>query len=159
MHATRPSGRSGIRRSAAGLAISQETMEMQNTTNAWTPTLIISDFDRRRLSALAAAAMDRAPDLADGLIAELERATVVGADSVPAGVVRMGSTVTFRAGDGAARRVTLVFPGDADIAEGRISILTPVGTALIGLSEGQSMTWTTRDGREQELTVLAVDAA
>jgi len=132
---------------------------MQTNNHAWPATLIISDFDRRRLNALAVAAMERTPELADELIAELERATIVGADSLPADVVRMGSTVTFRAGDGTSRRVTLVFPGEADIAKGRISILTPVGTALIGLSEGQSITWTTRDGREQELTVLAVESA
>jgi len=132
---------------------------MQTNNHAWPATLIISDFDRRRLNALAVAAMERTPELADELIAELERATIVGADSLPADVVRMGSTVTFRAGDGTSRRVTLVFPGEADIAKGRISILTPVGTALIGLSEGQSITWTTRDGREQELTVVAVESA
>jgi regulator of nucleoside diphosphate kinase len=52
--------------------------------------------------------------------------------------------------------VTLVYPAEADIAEGRISVLTPVGTALIGLRAGQSITWRTRDGRKQVLTVLRV---
>ncbi|HMN87793.1 MAG TPA: nucleoside diphosphate kinase regulator [Bauldia sp.] len=130
---------------------------MQNTNPAWNATLIISDLDRRRLDALATAAMERSPDLADGLMAELDRATIVGAESMPADVIRMGSTATFRSGDGTTRRVTLVFPADADIASGRVSVLTPVGTALIGLSEGQSITWTTRDGREQQLTVLEVE--
>ena len=46
----------------------------------------------------------------------------------------MGSTVIFRSEDGETRRVTLVFPGQADISKGKISILTPVGAALIGLS-------------------------
>jgi regulator of nucleoside diphosphate kinase len=55
--------------------------------------------------------------------------------------------------------VTLVFPAEADIAEGKISVLTPVGAALIGLTEGQSIMWTTRDGRDQELTILSVKAA
>ncbi|MGE0241516.1 MAG: GreA/GreB family elongation factor, partial [Parvibaculaceae bacterium] len=48
------------------------------------------------------------------------------------------------------------FPGEADIAEGRLSILTPVGTALIGLSVGQSILWTGRDGQQHKLTVLDV---
>jgi regulator of nucleoside diphosphate kinase len=44
----------------------------------------------------------------------------------------------------------------ANIAEGRISVLTPVGTALLGLTAGQSISWLTRDGRRQTLTVLSV---
>jgi regulator of nucleoside diphosphate kinase len=69
----------------------------------------------------------------------------------------MGSTVQFKSDDGQQRRVILVFPGEADISQGKISVLTPVGAALIGLSEGQSIMWTTRDGRDQQLTVLAVE--
>ncbi|MNW16687.1 nucleoside diphosphate kinase regulator [compost metagenome] len=52
--------------------------------------------------------------------------------------------------------MTLVFPKDADISEGRISVLTPIGTALLGLSAGQTMGWTARDDRRHTLTVLAV---
>ena len=48
------------------------------------------------------------------------------------------------------------FAQQADSAAGRISILTPVGTALIGLSEGQSMTWSDRSGKAKRLTVLEV---
>ena len=68
----------------------------------------------------------------------------------------MGSTLTFKPDTGEAKTVTLVFPGDADISEGKVSILTPVGTALIGLSAGQSIQWTARDGHRHELSVLAV---
>jgi regulator of nucleoside diphosphate kinase len=50
-----------------------------------------------------------------------------------------------------------VFPGDADISTNRVSVLTPIGTALLGLSTGQSIRWKTRDGREQELTVIGVE--
>ena len=55
-------------------------------------------------------------------------------------------------------RVTLVFPGEADIAQGKISILTPIGAALIGLSAGQSIDWTARDGRIHRLKVESVEA-
>jgi regulator of nucleoside diphosphate kinase len=51
----------------------------------------------------------------------------------------------------------LVFPGQADIAAGKISILTPIGAALIGLSQGQSIDWKTRDGRSRQLTILSVE--
>jgi regulator of nucleoside diphosphate kinase len=131
----------------------------QKTHDRWTPALVVSDVDWGRLNRLATAAMDRIPEIADELLSEMERATVVERDLMPPNVVQMGSTVEFASNDGQHRRVTLVFPADADIAQGKISVLTPVGTALIGLTEGQSIKWTTRDGREPELTVLSVKAA
>jgi regulator of nucleoside diphosphate kinase len=124
----------------------------------WTPSIIVSDIDRDRLSALATAAIDRFPDVAEDLMGEMDRAKVVPSQSFPSGIVRMGSTVEYES-TGQRRRVTVVYPKDADISQGRISILTPVGAALIGLSEGQSIMWTTRDGRTQQLTVIQVEPA
>ena len=69
----------------------------------------------------------------------------------------MGSRVRYRtAADGEERDVTLVFPAEADITRSRVSVMTPVGAALIGLRKGQSITWITRDGRKQVLTVTGV---
>jgi regulator of nucleoside diphosphate kinase len=69
----------------------------------------------------------------------------------------MGSEVEFRDdGSGKSQTVTLVYPGDADISQRRISVLTPVGTALIGLSMGDSITFETRTGDLRRLTVLQV---
>lgn len=127
-----------------------------NRTSGNKPTIVVSDVDYERLANLAASFSDRLPDLADELQSELDRARVVAAGAMPADVVRMGSTVEFRADGGMHRTVTLVFPGDADIATNRISVLTPIGTALLGLAAGQSIRWKTRDGREQELTVASV---
>jgi regulator of nucleoside diphosphate kinase len=121
------------------------------------PRIIVSDIDYNRLTDLAAGVLRRFPDVAEELQSEMDRAEVVSAGSVPAQVVQMGSTVEFRSDAGQHRRVTLVFPAEADISANRISILTPIGTALIGLSTGQSITWTTRDGREHELTVVDVE--
>lgn len=121
------------------------------------PALIVSSTDHRRLMNLADAVEDRVPDVADVLRAELERAQVVAAGDVPTDVVRMGSIVEYSSDVDRRRRVELVFPGDADIAEGRISILTPIGAALIGLAPGQSIAWTARDGRRHSLTVLSVE--
>lgn len=119
------------------------------------PAIIVSVTDHHRLLGLAEAAEGRIPDVASVLQSEMERAQVVAADEVPANVVRMGSIVEFNS-DAGQRRVTLVYPVEADIAEGRISILTPIGAALIGLSQGQSIAWTARDGRRHRLTVLDV---
>jgi regulator of nucleoside diphosphate kinase len=121
------------------------------------PNIIVSDTDQNRLTTLATDALDRFPQAAQELLSEMERAAVVSAEAVPPNVVQMGSGVVFRSDNGETRRVTLVFPGQADIAAGRISILTPIGAALIGLSEGQSIAWKTRDGRLRKLTILAVE--
>lgn len=123
------------------------------------PGIVVSDSDQRRLTVLATTALDRVPEVAEELLNEMERAEVVPAASVPATTVQMDSTVVYRADDGRERRVTLVFPGQADIAEGKISILTPIGTALIGLSEGQSISWMTRDGQRRSMTILSVEPA
>ncbi|RWM13322.1 MAG: nucleoside diphosphate kinase regulator [Mesorhizobium sp.] len=121
------------------------------------PNIRISHSDHARLSALASTVAARNPEASDELFAELERARIVADGSISAGTVQMGSTVTFKPDTGEPKTVTLVFPGDADISEGKVSILTPIGTALIGLSPGQSIMWTARDGRRHELSVLAVN--
>ena len=121
------------------------------------PRIVVSKADHDRLTDLATASLDRVPETAQELLDEMERAEIVGAPAVPANVVGMGSTVTFQSDGGRKRRVTLVFPVAEDIAASRVSVLTPIGTALIGLSEGQSIEWSARDGRRHQLTVLAVE--
>ena len=105
---------------------------------------------------LAETAAPQFAEVAEELLGELDRAKVVSSSRFPADAVRMGSTVVYRASDGSERKVTLVYPGEADIALGRVSILTPIGTALIGLASGQSIAWTARDGKSHELTVISV---
>ena len=119
--------------------------------------IVVSEAEYDRLVGLATAALDRIPEVAEELLAEMDRASVVAEKSVPRNAVRMGSTVEYQTADGEKRRVTLVYPGDANIADGKISIMTPIGTALIGLSPGQSINWIARDGRQHELTVVAVE--
>jgi regulator of nucleoside diphosphate kinase len=134
----------------------ESTMERQPHDQANLPEIIVGDSEHARLTSLATAALDRLPQAADELLSELERATIVADEAVPADVVRMGSTVEFRTEEG-QKRVTLVFPPEADIAAGKVSVLTPIGAALIGLSKGESMAWNSRDGHSHELTVLAVE--
>lgn len=119
------------------------------------PKIIVGANDHARLTDLATAAADRVP-AAEDLLEEMERATVVAPDAVPPDVVRMGSVVEYRTDEG-DKRVTLAFPVEADIAAGKISVLTPIGTALIGLSKGQSISWTARDGKSHRLTVVSVE--
>lgn len=121
------------------------------------PRITVSEVDYVRLVGLAESASDRSPEVAEELRSEIDRADVVPAGTVPDNVVQMGSTVEFRSDTRQQGRVMLVYPGEADIAKGRISILTPIGAALIGLSPGQSIAWTARDGRQHELTVVSVE--
>lgn len=125
-------------------------------SNRRKPKITISKTDFERLTNLATTFAVRSPDAADDLLAELDRARVVFDGWMRADVVQMESTVQYRTDIGDARSITLVFPGDADISQGKVSVLTPIGTALVGLSTGQSMNWTARDGREHELTVMTV---
>jgi len=130
---------------------------MHKSNGPLKPHIVLNDIDCDRLGRLALEASDRLPDVAETLLAELERATILAPEKLPNDVVRMGSTVRYAADDGSERSVTLVYPGEADIAQGRISVLTPIGAALIGLSVGQSIDWTTLDDRSQILTILSVE--
>jgi len=121
------------------------------------PPLMLSQEDRDRLLDLATAAFDRFPDAARRLLEEADRAVVTPPDRLPADVVTMYSFVEFRdEASGELRQVQLVYPGEANIDEGRISVLTLIGAALIGLSVGQSIACATRRGQDRRLTVLRV---
>ena len=124
--------------------------------NRSVPQIIVSTTDYERLTDLANASLQRQPAVAQELLDEMERAKVVDASAVPADVVRMGSTVTFKADDGQTRTLKLVYPVDESLNEHRISVMTPVGAALIGLGVGQSISWAARDGKHHRLTVTKV---
>lgn len=117
------------------------------------PAIILTRTDHERLSRLAEAHALRNPEVSEELLIELDRARIVEDDRIGTDVVRMGSTLRYRSDLGEDRTVTLVFPGEADIAAHRISILTPIGAALIGLSAGQSIDWFARNGRVHRLHV------
>jgi regulator of nucleoside diphosphate kinase len=122
-----------------------------------TPRITLTALDHERLSGLARAAASTMPDMAANLADELDRAHVVGKGRHPADVVCMGCAVEFRdESNGRVQTVTLVYPSEADIEQGKISVLTPIGTALIGLAVGRSITWETRTGELKRLTVLQV---
>ncbi|MCC7081773.1 MAG: nucleoside diphosphate kinase regulator [Burkholderiales bacterium] len=93
----------------------------------------------------------------DKLESELVRAIVVPRDQIPGDVVTMNSRVLFEnETTGARREVTLVYPKDADIDAGKISILVPVGTALLGLRVGQTIDWALPSGEKHRYRVVAV---
>ena len=120
------------------------------------PKIVLGAGDHEKLLGLSGSLSGKLAEMADQILEELDRAKVVPQEKLPPSVVRMGSIVSFETSDGARHRFTLVYPDMADIESGRISILTPIGAALIGLSEGQSIPWQARDGRVLTLTVLDV---
>ena len=123
------------------------------------PPIVLTTDDHARLSSLAEAAADSAPDVYDYLSEELDRATLVRPEAIAPTVVTMNARVTFRdETTGQTRTVTLVYPNEADLAAGKVSVLTPIGAALIGVAEGQSIRWYTRQGEAKNLTVLDVTA-
>lgn len=100
------------------------------------------------------------PDAVELLQAELDRATVLPEKGLPDNVVNMGATVTFRDVDsGQVSRCTLVFPHQADASQQCISVLAPVGAALIGLSEGATIAWPVPGGKLRTLEVVSVEQA
>ncbi|WIY53533.1 nucleoside diphosphate kinase regulator [Devosia sp. YIM 151766] len=122
------------------------------------PAIVVGKADHAKLNELASAGLDRMPEVADRLLGELDRARVVEDKKVPEDVARMGSRVTYRTNSGQEQTVTLVYPADANIDEGKISVMTPIGAALIGLRKSQSITWRDRADKRHMLTVLEVEA-
>jgi regulator of nucleoside diphosphate kinase len=83
----------------------------------------------------------------DRLDGELERAEVVNPIDIPKDVVTMRSTVRLKDLDNGKEMVySLVFPNEADIDEGKISVLAPVGTAMIGYRVGDVIEWEVPSG-------------
>ena len=118
--------------------------------------IMITTADRRELAPLTAAS--RSPgDPADQLAEKLETAVMVEPSAVPPTVVTMNTEMEVRdETSGQVVRLTLVHPRDASIVAGRISVLTPVGVALLGLSEGATVQFTAPSGEEKRLTVLRI---
>ena len=121
------------------------------------PSIRIEEDEIYRLCALADSCMELFPRVAQFLSQEVERATMVADARDLQGVVRMGSKVTYRDDPtGTTRELALVYPHEADVALNRVSILTHVGAALIGLSAGQRIEFRTPGSGTRCITVLAV---
>jgi regulator of nucleoside diphosphate kinase len=143
---------------ARAALIQQGQQEMTDIRRDLTPALTLGKSDHAKLDALGEAGLDRNPGVAEILLTELDRAKVVADNKLPEGVVRMGSRVTYKTDAGQEQTVTLVYPVDADIEEGRISVMTPIGVALIGLKAGQAITWRDRADKRHKLTIVTVAA-
>ncbi|WP_411832729.1 nucleoside diphosphate kinase regulator [Pseudoxanthomonas mexicana] len=121
------------------------------------PSIIVSERDFNRLEQLLDSPALRRLPAALALMEELNRADVRTVEAMPDNVVTMHSTVEcIDELTGESHRLTLVYPHEAEVERGRVSVLAPVGTALLGLSTGQSIDWQTASGRMLRLRVTAI---
>jgi regulator of nucleoside diphosphate kinase len=116
------------------------------------PPIVLIAMDRERLRSLVGAMDDSS--VGGFLREELDRADVVSSIAAPTSLVTMGSEVKFIDHDSdRIRHVRLVYPDEAGAH--RVSVLSPVGSALLGLGPGQSIRWA-EQGTERRLTVLEI---
>lgn len=117
---------------------------------AATPHILVTHSDRARLAALLDSGFARAIESADylnDLRAELDRAEIVAPEDTPDDVVTMNSSVRLYDCDAEeSETFTLVYPNRANIAEGRLSVLAPIGTAILGQRQGDIIHWRTPGG-------------
>ena len=93
----------------------------------------------------------------ENLEIELERAKIIDESDVPKGLVTMNTKFKFEVmQEKKTMVVTIVYPEDANFAEGLISVLAPLGSALIGLQVGQEINWMFPDGKVKRLKILEV---
>lgn len=113
-------------------------------------TIYITEYDAQRLQALInnpSALEHRAPECLKELREELSRAEIVAPEDIPPDVVTMNSTVQIvDVSTKEKETYTLVFPSDADVGEGRISVLAPIGIAMLGCRTGDTFSWTVPGG-------------
>ncbi len=116
--------------------------------------LVISQRDYHQLLDL----IEKHPSpAANALDEEISRANIVANNELPSDVVAMNSQVTFTDADSAKETtIQLVYPQHADVNQQKISILSPVGSALIGLGIGGTIEWPIPQGKTRRLKVVTV---
>lgn len=116
--------------------------------------LLITDQDYERLALLVHHAETKS---SAALEEELSRAKIVSQKEIPSDVVTMNSKIKFIDLDSKKEsEITLVYPKDADVTKSRVSILAPVGIALIGLRKDQFIDWPMPNGQSRRLQVTGI---
>ena len=121
------------------------------------PPITVSSLDAARLEKMLDTLDSRRFPNREDLQAELGRANIVEPAEMPPDVVTMNSTVTFRIeSSGKDFSLTLVYPGDIGDGAEKVSILAPVGSALLGLREGDEISWPGPGGGLLQVRILKV---
>lgn len=115
------------------------------------PSIFVTTKDAAKLRKLIREAFHsdyRGSDYLKKLAGEMEKASVVKPDQIPADVITLNSTARLVDQETNEEMVyTLVFPEDADVSQGKISILAPIGTAMLGYKVGDTFEWDTPGGK------------
>lgn len=121
------------------------------------PSITVSSLDAERLDQLITTLVPAELAKHEGLLEELARARIVAPQQVPSDVATMNSTLRF-AIDSPDEEfcLTLAYPKDMGQVQNGISVLTPIGTALLGLSVGDTIAWPRRDGEMLNVRLLEV---
>jgi regulator of nucleoside diphosphate kinase len=130
---------------------------MQTASNP-RPPILVTQSDFGRLQDYFSAKHDGISDFVmDSVDEELARAQIIPPEKAPPTLVTMNSRVVFENVHTRRRReVTLVYPEGADTARGRISVFSPVGSALLGLSVGQEIQWGLPNGTSARFRITEV---
>jgi len=121
------------------------------------PPIVVSSLDMERLETLLDSLPAAQAGTRDTLLDELARAELVEPEDMPQDVVTMNSRVRFVLDDAPQEfDMALAYPKDVDGAGDKLSVLTPVGSALLGLSVGDSIEWTRPDGGRFDVTVREI---
>jgi len=121
------------------------------------PQLTVSSLDLRRLEQILDSLSVEARATHASLIEELERAQIVEPGEVPPTAVTMNSTVRFRTEpDGKEFERTLVYPGNADGSVEKVSVLAPIGSAMLGLAVGDSIDWPAPRGGTMTVRIMEI---
>lgn len=118
--------------------------------------IFITEIDYLRLSNLLNN-LEVEPDSLENLEVEMERATILSDNEVPVGLVTMNSTVEYEdLSNGKSTTITIIYPGNETSTGKNISILAPLGSALLGLREGQEINWKFPSGKTKRLKIIKV---
>jgi regulator of nucleoside diphosphate kinase len=140
--------------------LSKSTIEPDPIVLLRRPSIVVTAADRERLLALEAHATEQMPEIAHFLKQEIERAVIIPSDAaIASSFVRMGSAVKFidHRRD-VIQHGRLVYPEEDKASPGAISVLTPIGVALLGLGPGQSIAWSRPTGETVRISLLEVDS-
>ena len=141
------------------MTIDNEQKSLKPTSSAAQPRqpqdIFVTIIDKERLEGIIQT-VDRSVTV-DLLEEELERATVVSSKQIPPDVVTMNSLVRFKDLDtGEESEAILSYPGTVEIKVKRISVLAPVGAALLGLRIGDEIEWPVPSGKRRLLKIIAI---
>lgn len=121
------------------------------------PAIKLSEKDVDQLEAMLEHREYRDDPALDGLRMELARAAVLPNDKIPDNVVQMNSTVTFEVTEtGKTFERVLCYPSQMEGRDNAISIVAPIGSALLGLKVGQTIDWRLPDGKHSHVKIVKV---